>query len=77
MKLITTIALLCITSQVFAGNSGMAMSTKDLNDDIRATIAKEMAIIQQFDTKTGNASVKWTLDLSILHARAPEKLQRL
>lgn len=56
MRLVTTIALLCIASQASAGNSGMAMSTKDLNDDIRATIAKEMAIIQQFDDKNGNAA---------------------
>lgn len=48
MKLASTLALVCIASQAIAANTGMALSTKDLNDDIRATIVKEMAIMQQY-----------------------------
>jgi hypothetical protein len=62
MKLVTTVALLCVTSGALAGNAGMAMSTKELNDDIRATIVKEMAIMQQFQVNPNNVDDDSTTD---------------
>lgn len=36
------------SSAAFAGAGSMALSTKDLSDDVRASIAKEMAKAKQF-----------------------------
>jgi hypothetical protein len=42
-------ALICATSSIaFAGGGSMALSTKDLGDDVRASIAKEMSKAKQF-----------------------------
>lgn len=41
--------LICATSSIaFAGGGSMALSTKDLGDDVRASIAKEMSKAKQF-----------------------------
>jgi hypothetical protein len=52
MKKIITHAsalLMCTASSiVFAAAGSMALSTKDLGDDVRASIAKEMAKAKQF-----------------------------
>jgi hypothetical protein len=44
-----SVLLMCLASTaVFAGAGSMALSTKDLSDDVRASIAKEMAKAKQF-----------------------------
>jgi hypothetical protein len=63
MKSIITrasVLLMCTASTIaLAGAGSMALSTKDLGDDVRASIAKEMAKAKQFKDerkdKDGNA----------------------
>jgi hypothetical protein len=44
-----SVLLMCAASTAaFAGAGSMALSTKDLGDDVRASIAKEMAKAKQF-----------------------------
>lgn len=46
--LVMLASVAAISTAAFAGAGSMALSTKDLSDDVRASIAKEMAKAKQF-----------------------------
>jgi hypothetical protein len=45
---VSTLIVCAASSLAFAGAGSMALSTKDLSDDVRASIAKEMSKAKQF-----------------------------
>jgi hypothetical protein len=45
---VSTLIVCVASSLAFAGAGSMALSTKDLSDDVRASIAKEMSKAKQF-----------------------------
>ena len=61
MRFALFLSLCAVSSAAIAGGGSVALSTKDLNDDIRASIVKEMSKAKQFKddgSRPGGASEK-------------------
>lgn len=58
MKRLIALSVAAISTVALGGPGSMAYSTKDLNDEVRASIAKEMSKAKQFkdDRKDGDGT---------------------